>query len=133
MATQILAALTLTGTFNPTEISRRLGLSPSKTARCGERIGKSALRYKFDLWSISTDKRDSLALEEQVREILARVGTSANSIRMVRDELSIYVELACAVYVQGQAPSMTLSPETVAQLAELGAGVDIDLYVIDDD
>src|SRR3954470_910800 len=119
MATRILAALTLTGAFDPTDISRRLGLSPSKTARCGERIGKSALRYKFDLWSISTDKRESLALEEQVREILAQVGTSANTIKTICDELSIDVELACAVYVQGQVPSMTFSSKTVAQLAEL--------------
>jgi hypothetical protein len=130
MATQILAALTLTGAFDPVEISRRLGLAPTKVARRDERIGKSALQYKCDIWSISTGKRESLALEEQVREILAQVGTSAHAIRSARDELSISVELACAVYVEGQAPSMTLGPETIAQLAELGAGVDIDLYVL---
>ena len=49
-------------------------------------------------------------------------------------ELSLHAQIECAVYVKGaQTPAMSIDPRTVAEIAEFGASIDIDLYVLDED
>lgn len=133
MATRILAALTLTGAFDPAEITRQIGIEPTQTARRGDSIQKTKIRHKTDVWSLSTGKQESLDLDALVRMILDQIGERAPAVAAIRAALSLDAEIACAVYVEGQTPAISLDRETVARIAALGASIDVDLYILDDD
>ena len=135
MATRMMVALLLTGEFDPEEITRRVGVQPSFTCRRGDPVSKrSTMRQKFDGWRFSTGEEDSFDLGARIRGLLDLLHGRAADFSAVCKDLSLDAEIECVVYMYGaQGPALSIDSRTVAEIAEYGASIDIDLYALGDE
>jgi len=129
MSTKITVHFTLTGRFNPDNVSEKLGISPTKTWRLGEPIQKTLLSYKHDGWCLSSDEVDTLDLDEQFTKIWNIIQPYNSTIVDICDELNLHAEIACAVDVEDdQYPVLHFKRESIKRISELNAEIDIDIY-----
>lgn len=133
MSTSILSSFTLTGIdFDPEDATRRIGLEPTKTWRRGDQVQKTLIRRKHSGWQWSLPSEESLDLGRQVASLLERLAPYAAAITEVREELDLDAEISCAIYIEGQAPGVHFDRSTLALADQLGAEIDIDIYVLPD-
>src|SRR5947207_9065115 len=130
VSTRISAALTLTGSgYDPDEITQQVGVTPTDTWRLGERIQNTALRHKHDGWSFSTGLQESFDLSQQVRTLLDQLQPYFAALTNCCRRWSLEAEIECVIYAEGQIPAIHFDPDDVKRIAELGAEIDVDLYV----
>jgi hypothetical protein len=133
MSTTITAYLTLTGHgVDPAEITRALGITPDKIWREGESIQRTLLKSKDDAWSIQVKREGALAAGDVVHALLERTKPFAPKVRELAIRLNLSVEIACDIATDTQpVPVLHFDQEILSTLNELGAELDIDLYLIE--
>lgn len=115
-------------TCTPEEVTARLGVTPSRVWRTGDAVGSSAIRRKFNGWLVQSTVETQMNLEEHVHWLLEHLPQDLSGLTEISPEW--HAELACSVYVHDQTPAMALDSESLKRLAALGAGLDIDIYVL---
>jgi hypothetical protein len=131
MKPEISVALTLTGSdLNPDDITSRLDLEPTRTWRLGDQILNTSLKREHGGWSLSTDRKPVIDLQDQLDLILREVQAQTDALNELANERNFNVELACVIYVSDETPVIHFDAEVVELLAELNAEIDIDLYVL---
>jgi hypothetical protein len=58
------------GTFAPDDVTRRVGVTPTETAREGDAIGTTPYSRPCSLWALHSRLGESAPLEEQVVQVL---------------------------------------------------------------
>lgn len=130
MATHIVSRLVVTGQgFDPDEITRATGITPTKTWRAGDRIQSTTLTRAHDGWSLATPREECLDAGSQIKELLRSLGADLAGLPRLRRELALEIEIACALYVSSETPSMHLDRETLRIVERLAAEIDFDLYL----
>ncbi|MGA9979184.1 MAG: DUF4279 domain-containing protein [Candidatus Sulfotelmatobacter sp.] len=118
------AYLCLGGAFDPDEVTRRLGVPPSETARAGDAIGKTHRKRQNSLWMLRSRTQSSGDVDRHVRDVLDQLDAN----RLVFEELSR--ELTGIVVIVGfsqdYAPAVSLEQETVGRLAQYALRLDMD-------
>ncbi len=137
MATRIAAEFTLTGFgFNPDEVTISLGVQPTRTWRQGDPRGKTLLRHKSDGWELSTgyeelDEENSIDMIKQIRSIFGRLQPHTSKLKEMCARLKVDARVCCVMHIEGDdRPAIYFDRDIVKWLAELGADIDIDLYVV---
>lgn len=134
MATEIAILLTLRGDgVDPRTITSAVQLEPSQTWRKGDVIGNSTMRQKQDGWRIATERRDAIDLGGELDVLLKRIKSHVGQLREVCDRFKLAAEFECIVHVTGDVPSMHFTNDAIETISELGAAVDIDLYLLPND
>lgn len=131
MIPEIKAEFILTGKqISPDEITRLLGMYPTRTWKEGDFIQETKLRRKHNGWcfSVSSDK-NSLDLEDYISPILRALLPKSDTIKCVSDEYGLASELSCAIYIRDETPSINLGIETLTGLAKLVTTFDIDIIL----
>lgn len=131
MNAKISAHYLLTGfDADPAEITASLGIAPTKTWRAGDPFdSRSGLRRRRNGWVLGSDLEDSRDLEEHVQSVLRKF--QATWPEAVRLSEQYDAEIQCVIYCYGrEVPSIHFDKETVVRVAELGAGIDVDLYAL---
>jgi hypothetical protein len=108
---------------DPEEVSRVTGVVPSQV---------KPRRNGLSSWRINTEADSGvLGIEPLVRVILERLEPAWD--RFVELSQRFEPQVVCVVHVEAgdSVPSMALTAETIRKLAEIGASLDIDLYVMD--
>jgi hypothetical protein len=106
-------------------ITRQIGIDPSATWRKGDQIGQSRLRRKEDGWRLDSELSPQAALDQHARNILDRIHPRSAALTSIEGRAHFFA----AMYIHaGDRPPATLSSEIIRQLADLNAGVDIDIY-----
>ena len=122
---------------DPASITETLSLSPSQSWLKGESIGGSTVRRKHNGWLLSSGLNDRAELDEHLSALFAQLDPALARIALL--PASVSRELACAIYIyhgpadsaeEHSTPTINLTPEQLAMLARLGAGFDLDLYVL---
>lgn len=121
--------------LEPEEVTARLGLQPTATWRRGQpRMAVSARTHDSDGWVIRTDYEDSLDLLSHVRRILDLVHPRAEAVRQICESGEVSSELECVVRITGNEvqtpPIVFFDGDTIRQLADLKADLDIDINLI---
>ena len=122
------ACLAVTGSFDPDELTRLLG-EPTRTARAGQIPRPGAAPYRSDTWHLETEPSGS-GWSTKVEEILGRVRPNAAAFRAVCETHGLQPSIHLVAYVAGATWPDGLSAETVREIADLGCGIDVDLYCI---
>lgn len=132
MAAQISAAFTLTGIgFDPDEVSRILGLIPTKVWRYGNQIQNTLLKREHDGWSLSTELSERGDLSKQVNIILEILYEKSHDIKKICEDFNINGEISCVIYAKlEELPEIHFSHEIIRKASELNAEIDVDLYVL---
>jgi hypothetical protein len=114
----------LTGAFEPNEITRRLGVLPSETARAGDAIGRAHHKRQSSLWILRSRLQLSGDLDQHVKNVLDQLDTN----RAVFAEISR--ELGGIIVIVGfspdYAPAISLEQDTVGRLAQYGLRLDVE-------
>ena len=106
MSTECIARLTLTGEeFDPDKLTSRVGITPTKTWRKGEQIGRNpSRRFSHNGWCLYLPKEKSLALHDQIWALLNHLSPYWSSIAIARKELGLDAEISCSINIRGTAP-----------------------------
>ena len=118
--------------FDPEEMTRFLGLSPTSIERRGEKVSRYAL--KFSSWNLSTDNvsRQHIDVYEMASEIVSQLEPKRALILEAVRKFSVFsklqVVLSVSVEDEISMPSIGFDADTIRFLGEIGAFIDIDTY-----
>lgn len=125
------AYFTVTGEFDPAELTHLVGVSPSDSWRKGELNPRNGLERKFSRWSLRSRLDKSADLEAHVTDVLEQLGANAPIFKVVSDEYGGVMQLVG--YFHSYFPGFNLEPTSIKRLAEFGLTVDCDFYWLHSD
>jgi hypothetical protein len=118
-------------TINPDEITRILGISPTSSNEVGDIWKLNGKPFFTASWTFETEKK---ILIENASE---RLDDLINVFKEKTDELSeikkIYTDCTIIINIvvynnQNILPGISIKPEQISFLANIGAGIDFDIY-----
>jgi hypothetical protein len=118
--------------LDPPLVTRRLALTPSHAFRAGDPIVRENGKRRTNGWVLSIGPERSLAADEQVERLIAQLKPKTAEIVGLREELGVELRIYCIVYVADQTPNIWFKPDVVAWASQVGASIDVDLYVGDE-
>ncbi|EIJ41059.1 hypothetical protein BegalDRAFT_0135 [Beggiatoa alba B18LD] len=128
---EIVIGLTITD-FNelPSEITKILGVQPSKTWCKGDLISKSGIiRHKQNGWKLCSSLSKSQSFKEHEKDLLDKILLFKDKFKNLPSECN--VEFSCYVDIYNEdIPELSLEKDTVKVLSEINASVDIDIYFL---
>lgn len=116
--------------FNPSDITNKLGISPSKSWCEGDVSKEANIIKEQSLWLISTGYEQSLDINNQLSKIM-------NLLQPIRDELnelrviyniSYVFEVIIEIY-RGDVPAIYLESDSIEFANKIKAEFDFDMYV----
>ncbi len=122
------AYLTITGDFDPEEMTTFLGLKPSEAWRKGDRNERTHYERKFSRWSLESRLDRTASLEDHVRDVLSQSLEYAEPLRQVGQEYNVYVQLVG--WFHNDYPGFGLDKEIISGLAQLNLSIDCDFYYL---
>ncbi|WP_041234005.1 DUF4279 domain-containing protein [Cylindrospermum stagnale] len=130
MEHEIFAAFTLTGfDSEPDEITRILGILPTKTWKIGDVIEKSILLRQKNGWVLESQLEKSADLESHIKDVLARLKPSWEKLVEICPQY--YAEISCVIYCyDAQGPVFHFKKEIIKSALELNAEIDVDYYCL---
>jgi hypothetical protein len=126
------ASFTLTGfTCLPDEVTRALGITPSKTWTRGDAIShKATIRYKQNGWRLDSPLDKQVPLLHHVQHLIGELRGNWQTVRLFSNQHE--AEFSCVVRIyDGARPEVSFDSSTIESIAELSADLDIDLYTFD--
>jgi Domain of unknown function (DUF4279) len=115
----------MSGEKSPEQIFAELGVPADNSWRKGERRKRTNLVEEENGYEFHSNQPDEVSLEEQAYVLLCRLDPIAEKIRALGCD---HVQLTCIVYAS-QMPSIHFSSSAIAKLSQLGASIDVDMYV----
>jgi hypothetical protein len=110
----------------PDQISKLLGLTPTRTWSHGDAIPKTILKRKSNHWILDAPCERTAPLSEQVDSLLEQVFPIAEKFASLPKEAK--VQLFCVVYDHERSVVLGFSEQAIAKIAALGAEINIDYY-----
>lgn len=110
---------------DPAQITKILGVQPTKTYRKGDVIENTILKKKSSGWEFRVDAEENLDLEVLINKIL--------NIFVDKERLKDAIRLGkahlnCVLYVKDNEPTLQLSSEVIKKISELDCSLWIDYY-----
>jgi hypothetical protein len=122
------AYFTVTGDFDPTVVTTRVGIEPSESWRKGDLHAKNHLERTFSRWSLHSRLAKTEELEDHVRDVLAQLDQRAESFRMLSEEFGGCMQLVG--YFNVQYPGLHFDKDLVDGLSRFKLCVDFDFYYL---
>jgi Domain of unknown function (DUF4279) len=123
-----LAYFTLTGSFDPEEITRRAGVDPSDSWRKGDAHPRTMLERKFARWSIESRLPHNEPLEAHIKDVLAQLDRNPDGFATLSREYDGCMQLVG--YFHEIYPGLQFDADLVARLGKYGLSVDFDFYYL---
>jgi len=123
---EIYACFTITDSFDPAEITRRIGIEPTESWRKGAIHPKSRLVRESSRWSLFSRLARTAELEDHVRDIIAQMDQKAEAFRSLSEEFGGHIQVAG--YFITQEPRFHFDKRTVEALAKYSLSVGFDFY-----
>ena len=122
------AYFTITDSFDPEDITRRIGVQPTESWRKGDLHPKTRHERKFSRWSLRSRLNDEAYLEEHVRDVLAQLEQNVSAFQQLAQEFGGHINLVA--YYHEQFTGLTLDSALIEALAKYRLGVDCDFYYL---
>jgi hypothetical protein len=122
------AYFTVTGEFDPEEISQRLQMEPSDAWKKGDRNERTHLERKFSRWSLNSRLDAFQSIEEQIADVLAQLDGKEDSVRELKR--LYFTGMVTVGWFYKDYPGMTFDRELIAALAKFNLGMDCDFYYL---
>ena len=129
--TEVCAGFKLTGAdFDPDEVTRRVGLEPTRTWRAGDIRRPGATAAKISCWSLYTDLEQTWDTDRHIAQVIDLLRPHIQSINAVRKELRLEAEFACVLYIRSKRPALHFDRAILDVVDALDAEIDVDIYVL---
>jgi hypothetical protein len=115
--------------YSPDQITKMLNLNCDFSKNKGDRIGKgkSLVVAQFHIWAIYSRIPRSHLLEDHIIDLLNRIRDYIPAIKDLSEDPDIDIGFNCVVH-SNERPILNFTKEQVADIAALGAEIDIDFY-----
>jgi hypothetical protein len=120
------AYFTITGSFDPIDITERIGIQPTECWKQGEICHRTHRGRKFSRWSLHSRLDRNNELEAQIRDVLAQLDTNATAFASVSQEFGGCMQLVA--YLYRDYPGLHFERDITAGLARYSLSVDFDFY-----
>lgn len=124
--------LGLFGDFDPDDLTARIGIVPTKSARAGEHVpGKVP---KTSIWRFSSPHVEGEVVDvgELSRGVVRALAPHADAIAKAREELGLAAWFEVVLHISTDdsisTPIITFDQEVIAFVHRVGAGIDVDTY-----
>ena len=121
------------GVFDPAEISVRLGIEPTTQSRSGEPRPSSSGHRRRDAWSIRSGPVEAFEIDDLLKQMQTAITVSPEEIKRVSSELNIKAVVTCEVQSVASMPSLNFSEKFVQWAASMGAAIDVDIMLLEED
>lgn len=116
--------------FDPDEITRRLGIAPTLQRRPGEPLTSDGRGKARDYsWMVKIGPSETLDIENMLHELRKRVDISPEVVKSLSAELELDLVIVCGVSGEeaDTMPAMFFPTEFLEWVVELGASLDVDV------
>jgi hypothetical protein len=114
--------------FDPDEITRRVGLQPTDSWRKGDVHPKTRLERSMNRWMLHSRLDRLEELEMHVKDVLAQLDSRKEAFLSVCSECSAYLQLVGYFYVYY--PGFHLDQEDTRRIGQYNLALDCDFYYI---
>jgi hypothetical protein len=113
------------------DITALVGIIPTSTGKAGDLISPNRpLRHQNNFWCIKSPLEQSEELDVHIQEILKILQPGWSVLTELCNHYN--AELSCYIYVEDEdmrVPAIHFNKETIQKVSELGAEIDIDMYL----
>lgn len=117
--------------LEPQEVTLALGLEASSSHRRGDvrknRAGREYSAYTEGLWELHSTLEATASLDQHLRSLLGLLRGRHEVIRKLRDE-GLRADLLIGIFGSDSNVGFGVSPESLAEIAELGLALEFDVY-----
>lgn len=114
------------GSFDPDDITRRVGVTPTETAREGDAIGNTSKKRPCSLWALHSRLEPSASLDEHVKDVLDQLDANRAAFEEFSRDFGGTMQLVG--YFRKVNPSVHFASEIVRRSADFGLCIDCDFY-----
>jgi hypothetical protein len=122
------AYFTLTGDFDPAEISKRVGVTPTECWLKGDVNPRTQHERKFSRWSLYSRLERNASLEDHIADVLQQLGENKSEFVEVSSKHGGVMQLVA--YFKSGYPGLDFERELVKSLAAFSLSVDFDFYYL---
>jgi hypothetical protein len=116
------------GDFDPAEVTRRVGRSPTNSWRRGDLCPKTQRERSSSAWSIYSRLAHDEELEAHVRDVLQQLDAFSEAIRQISQEFDAQLQLVA--YWHRNYPGLYFTRDISQGLARYSLSVDFDFYYL---
>jgi hypothetical protein len=120
------AYFSITGSFEPSEITTRVGVQPAESWRRGDICARTQRERKFSRWSLRSRLIRDQELEAHVRDVLTQLDANPDGFRHVSLAHGGCMQLVG--YFYREYPGLHFDRDITEGLARYGLAVDFDFY-----
>jgi hypothetical protein len=117
----------------PEELTRRVGIDPDRSWRRGDRT-EARRPQPHHGWELTSRLSEDRPVEDHLADLLERTAPVAKAVAAIaRDPAVASVRLMLSRTGDNWNPGLSISPDAIRKLDDLGLALDIDIYVIPED
>jgi hypothetical protein len=114
------------GSFDPEEVTRRVGITPTETASEGDAISGSSKGRPCSLWALHSRLKRTDPLEQHVQDVLDQLDANRGAFEELSREFGGTMELVG--YFRQREPGVALERTIMERLAKYALMLDCDFY-----
>lgn len=118
--------------FDPNEITRRLGVEPSICFRPGDPITEDGRGRRSGFgWMVKVGPRKTLKIDALLQELQERITVSAADVQQLCRDLNVELVILCGVGMDkaDDLPTTYFPQDFVKWAAEMGAALNVDVIL----
>jgi uncharacterized protein DUF4279 len=116
------------GSFQPTQITEKVGVAPTKSSMEGVPIQTSQMVRKSSRWELHSRLEKTMTLESHVSDVLDQLDANSHAFTQLSNELGGVMELVG--YFHDYYPGLTFERGIIERLAGYSLSVDCDFYYL---
>ena len=125
---ELYAYFTITGDFDPADITARVDVEPTESWRKGELHRGNQLERKFSRWSLHSRLDRTADLEDHIRDVLSQLDERADTFRSISIEFGGCMQLVG--YFNVEYPGLHFGKDIIEGLSKFTLCVDFDFYYL---
>jgi hypothetical protein len=128
---------TVSGEFDPDEVTKRTGLSPTRTWRRGDRRRHSGRIVSDDCWDYRTgpveDSDIGPHLRAHLQALITHTPYFTDLSRTQRVSFTVTISIWTPEHPLSYAPIVFIEPQLLSAITGLGASLEVDLNLLADE
>jgi hypothetical protein len=122
------AYFTITDSFDPAEVTRRVGVEATDSWRRGDLNPRNRMERRFSRWSLYSRLEKTAELEDHIRDVLAQLDENTEAFQSISMERGGCMQLVG--YWKVEYPGLRFDRDIVEGLAKYKLSVDFDFYYL---
>jgi hypothetical protein len=122
------AYFTVTGDFDPSEITKFVGMEPTESWKVGDIHPTARLERKFSRWSVYSRLESDQPVVDQIRDVLVQLAPYESLIVALGERYEMGMQTVAYFYTNS--PWFHFDADVIAGCAALKVSIDCDFYTM---